>query len=358
MKVSQEELINRAEKAIRACLDGVPFLKIKEVSKERLKGTAQTDLLIQPDLLIQVVSPSGTRNLIFEAKTSGQPRLAREAIYQMLRYREAMPNAYGVFLAPYVSPKTAQICADEGVGYVDLSGNCRLCFGEVYIEKAGRPNKFTEKRGLRSLFSPKATRILRVLLNDPKVAWKVAKLAEESDVSLGQVTKVKKLLADREWIRKVAQGIELSDPRELLAEWTENYTYRANEVLDYYSMQTISEIEASLASVCGGRRVDYALTGFSGAARFAPAVRFQRLMAYVSGITEEIETDLKLKRVTTGANVSLLIPYDEGVYYGAKVFEGVRVVSPIQLYLDLKGYRGRGEEAAEALLERVILPSW
>jgi hypothetical protein len=81
-------------------------------------------------------------------------------------------------------------------------------------------------------------------------------------------------------------------------------------------------------------------------------------MAYVSGVTEEIERDLKLKRVTTGANVSLMIPYDEGVYYRSKVFDGVRVVSPIQLYLDLKGYRGRGEEAAEALLERVILPSW
>jgi hypothetical protein len=81
-------------------------------------------------------------------------------------------------------------------------------------------------------------------------------------------------------------------------------------------------------------------------------------MAYVSILTDEILAELKLKEVTSGANVSLLIPYDEGVYYGSEVFDAVRVVSPIQLYLDLKGYRGRGEEAAEALLERVILPLW
>jgi hypothetical protein len=352
MKITQEELINQAEQAVQTCLDGVPFLKIQEIDKNVAKGG------VQADLLVKLASTSGTRYLICEAKTSGQPRFAREAINQILLYREAFPNAYWIFLAPYVSPKTAQTCAEEGIGYVDLSGNCRLCFGEVYIEKEGRPNKFTEKRGLRSLFTPKATRILRVLLNDPKKAWKVADLAEEADISLGQVTKVKKLLADREWLSKEAKGIELSEPRELLAEWAKNYTYRDNQVRNYYSMQTLSEIEESLAKACISNGVNYAVTGFSGAARFAPAVRFQRMMAYVSNDLEEIQTELSLKEVTSGANVSLMIPYDEGVYYRSEIFDGVRVVSPIQLYLDLQGYRGRGEEAAETLLERVILPSW
>ncbi|MEE9530391.1 MAG: type IV toxin-antitoxin system AbiEi family antitoxin [Syntrophobacteria bacterium] len=352
MKITGEYLINQAEEAVKACLDGVPFIKIQEISKEVARGD------VQADLFVKLASPSGTRNLILETKTNGQPRFAREAISQLLRYREVLPGAYGVFLAPYISQKAAQICTDEGIGYMDLSGNCRLCFGEVYVEKDGRPNKFSEKRNLQSLFSPKASRIVRVLLTDPQKAWKVAELADEAVVSLGQVSYVRKLLTDREWVRKTAEGINLSKPEELLAEWAENYTYRDNQVRDFYSLQTISEIETSLAEVCDRFGVEYALTGFSGAARFAPAVRFQRMMAYVSILTDEILAELKLKEVTSGANVSLLIPYDEGVYYGSEVFDGVRVVSPIQLYLDLKGYRGRGEEAAEALLERVILPLW
>jgi hypothetical protein len=67
---------------------------------------------------------------------------------------------------------------------------------------------------------------------------------------------------------------------------------------------------------------------------------------------------LNLKEVESGANVMLLDPYDEGIFYGTQVIEDIRVVSPLQIYLDLKGYKGRGEEAAEAILRDVIKPKW
>ena len=51
-------------------------------------------------------------------------------------------------------------------------------------------------------------------------------------------------------------------------------------------------------------------------------------------------------------------PYDEGVFYGTQVIDDIRIVSPFQIYLDMKGYRGRGEEAAEVLLRDVIKPKW
>jgi hypothetical protein len=38
------------------------------------------------------------------------------------------------------------------------------------------------------------------------------------------------------------------------------------------------------------------------------------------------------------------------------VVDDIRIVSPLQIYLDLKGYKGRGEEAAEVLLRDVIKP--
>ena len=56
--------------------------------------------------------------------------------------------------------------------------------------------------------------------------------------------------------------------------------------------------------------------------------------------------------------MSLLIPYDEGVFYGAREVEGLRVVCPVQLYLDLKGYKGRGEEAASAVLKQELSKLW
>jgi hypothetical protein len=81
-------------------------------------------------------------------------------------------------------------------------------------------------------------------------------------------------------------------------------------------------------------------------------------MAYVDETDEDLASMLSLKKVTGGANVSLFTPYDEGVFYGAQKIGGLVVASPIQIYLDLHTYRGRGEEAAKEILERIIRPSW
>jgi hypothetical protein len=81
-------------------------------------------------------------------------------------------------------------------------------------------------------------------------------------------------------------------------------------------------------------------------------------MAYVEDEIDELAENLEIKLVDSGANVMLLKPYDEGVFYGVETKDGSVIVSPIQIYLDLCGIRGRGEEAAEALLDRVIRKTW
>jgi hypothetical protein len=87
-------------------------------------------------------------------------------------------------------------------------------------------------------------------------------------------------------------------------------------------------------------------------------VRYQRVMAYISGDPTPVVTALGLKEVPSGANVTILSPYDDGVFYGAAEVGGLQVVAPVQVYLDLIGYRGRGEEAAAFVLEQVIEHTW
>ena len=150
----------------------------------------------------------------------------------------------------------------------------------------------------------------------------------------------------------------LKDPGSLLAEWAENSNYRKNVSRNYYTLKSVAEIEANLAKACDGESIKYALTSFSGAARYAPSVRYQRAMAYVSRDVERIAQNLSLKEVTSGANVTLLTPYDEGVLYAARSIEGITIASPVQVYIDLLGMKGRGEEAANAILDGVIRRSW
>lgn len=343
---------SRLGAALRAYLEKVPFLKIISWKKEARLGE------FTPDIVIRVSLPEGEQALIVEIKESGQPRLAREAVNQLFRYRDEIPGMYSVFMAPYISSQSAGICEKAGIGYADLAGNCRLVFGQVYIERRDWPNPSIVRRELRSLFTPKASRILSVLSIDPKRSWKVLDLAREARVSLGQASNVKKLLEAREWVERSTKGLRLSHPEEVLAAWVSANSFGKNRIRDYYTLKAPAEIEARLKDICREMGVSCALTGLSAAARLVPVERSQRVMAYVDSRVDEVARRLELEEVPSGANVILVEPSDKGVFIGTRDVKGQRIVSPVQLYLDLKNMKGRGEEAAAAILERVIKPTW
>ncbi len=177
-------------------------------------------------------------------------------------------------------------------------------------------------------------------------------------VSLGQSFNVKKLLVDREWVEMGDKGFRLTAPANLLSEWAENYDFRRNTVREFYTIRTVAEFERVLAKECEKAKTTYALAGFSSAARYAPMVRYQRAMTYVAGDVNSLTRCLELKPVTSGANVNLISPYDEGVFYNAQTKDDAKVTSPVQTYLDLRQIKGRGQEAADFLLQQVINPTW
>lgn len=244
------------------------------------------------------------------------------------------------------------------VGCNPFDGFDLLAFDQVYFSKEGKENAFSRKRDLRSLYSPKAERVLRQLLSTPMRYWKMQPLAEAANVSLGQAANVKRLLLQREWIKIGEDGFRLIAPAKLLAEWSENYNFGCNTLREYYSMRSVADLECLLADDCEQNNVRYALAGFSSAARFAPMVRYQRAMAYVSDNIDEVARRLELKAVASGANISLVAPYDDGVFSGAETKDAVKVTSPLQTYLDLSQIKERGEEAAEFLKEKVLQPTW
>jgi len=358
---------HKAADHLTAELREIPFLASASIRKESTHGDSHVDFILN------VRSPKFDRRLVCEVKSQGQPRSAREACLSLIDYCRSEKRVYPVFIAPYISPAAAAICEQYEVGYVDFSGNCRLAFDEVYIRREGFPNQSVRKRDLRSLYSPKAERVLRVLLSTGKRGWRMQELADEAAVSLGQVANVKKMLTDREWSGETAtlQYLTGRDQEKrfhlrsldeavlpMLTEWSENYRVERSTAGEYYSLKPTPEVEAELTAASQKVKARIAFTGFSGAVRLAPAVRYQRVTAYVLGDLEALADRVGLKPVTSGANVALIAPYDEGVFYGTREVEGAPVASPVQLYVDLSQTKGRGEEAAAAILEEVIKPLW
>lgn len=351
-------IIDEARDALLSCL-GETLVGDLEESPTRLSEVGSL-----PDISFRLtLADTRTVDMIVEVKNSGQPRYARAAVDHLRVWTHRRQATYGIFIAPYITPSTGEICARAGVGYVDLAGNCRIEIDQsptyIYIRKETAGNPRSENRALRSLYSPKASRALRALLAYPQRRWRVLELSREAGISLGQTSKVKSLLADREWTSEAGAGFALRNPETVLVEWAGNLRYSDKRVVhDYYSFDKPGEFEKRLVDFCESEGVRYGLAEFSGAARMAPFVRYQRATVYVARDADKIAEKLQLKPVQSGANVRLMVPSDDGVFLYASRIGGAQVVSPVQLYLDLRRVPGRGDEAANAILEQVLRPVW
>jgi hypothetical protein len=299
--------------------------------------------------------------LLLEIIPQGFPRMLRLACSELkavLRRSVPEQRSYPVVVAPYITESGMEICREEEVGCIDLSGNCRFAPGQVFVEIQGQKNRFPASRAMKSLFSPKSSRLARVLLSDTRRWWQVQELAAAAQVSIGLASGIRQRLLDEELVLSSGKSVQVHSPQRLLRLWSSHYSYKRSRIREFYTLDRVSQFESKIVGYCKDRGVAYGLGLFSGAARVAPHVRYGRAFVYVMGDLEVVGSDLGLKPVTSGPNVVLLEPFDEGILFGSREFAGARVVSDIQLYLDLIGYEARGEEAAEFLMQEVLEPQW
>lgn len=348
--LKENDVCEKGLLAIRECFSVVPELTIDSIEE------AADDAA--PDYRIVVQGKGFKQTIYLEIKALGTPKSTREAVNLLLRQIQNEPLTYGIFLAPFISPKSAAICKEAGIGYVDLSGNCSIVFQQVFISREKMGNQYPFKTSLNSIYAPKSERVLRVLLAYPYQSWKTIQLAKEAQVSLGMITQVSKKLIEEEWLKKTSQGIALTQPENLLADWSNHYTIKRNKLSNYYSLKPLQQAEMEIAETCGESDIPYALTGFSASNRLAPMVRGQKAMVYISRSIEWVAEKAGLKSVESGANILLIQPYDNGVFWNAQQIGNLQISDPIQVYLDLKRYPGRGEEAADFLFREVINPRW
>jgi len=305
------------------------------------------------DLTFTVKAAGREYLLLCEAKSSGQPRLAREAINQLkAAAAKSKKDTSLVFIAPFITSATQELCRNEGVGYLDFEGNAFVAFGPVYIERSTASRPQAEKREMRSLFKPRSAQVLRVLLRDPKRTWKLSELSSESGVSIGHVSNVRDALADREWLDNAAGGVRLKSPDALLDSWRDAYSVPAVEEIRMYTPLHGKQWEQALRqffSQSFGEQA--ALASFSAAQWIAPYGRISVNFLYATPIVRaDLEKALHLSKPAMGENVILWIPNDEGVFTDSFRGDGVlRCTSAVQTYLDLSQGGERGMEAADFL---------
>jgi len=210
---------------------------------------------------------------------------------------------------------------------------------------------------VQNIFSPIASRVVRVFLIDPKREWSILGLSKEAKTGYGHTHRTVETLSRMGLCRKTETNkVVAANPSELLTRWANYHDFALlNKVNSYFSEDSDLDRFVRELPTMEKYGLTYALTLHAGATLVSPYVRHANIHLYIEPEKlDEWKKSLSLQPTELGGNIFLIEPYDKGVFYKIQQRNKAWVVSNVQLYVDLYNYPARGREAAEHLRHEAI----
>ncbi|MGH3599274.1 MAG: hypothetical protein ACRDQH_03175, partial [Pseudonocardiaceae bacterium] len=301
------------------------------------KIAATEDLIVNGlriDALARLSGSDGAQALlVMEAKRSltvrDLPAVADQLRAHVARLAEPEIPTVPVVVGRYLAPSVQTWLEDQGVSYMDATGNLRILVQQpaLYLRNTGadRDPWRGPGRPRGTLQGPPAARVVRALVDFvPPIT--VPELVRRSGTSTGATYRVVEFLEQEGLIERVPRGpITAVKWRHLLERWSEDYSFqRSNAVGSYLQPRGIPALLDSLRASEGLR---YALTGSLAAQRLAPWAPPRLAMLYVDDPAIVAER-LGLRVVDVGANVLVAVGDYDVVFDRTVAADGVNFVSP------------------------------
>jgi hypothetical protein len=364
----------RIERSLRGklveILRGVGWLGEVRVRETRLSTSDGADAIVHVGL-------AKGRRVDLHVHVKKELRPGGFSAWAELRRGPSKQKGVSILAMPFVSERLAELCKQAGWSWYDLAGNCWIDLpGLLHVERRGIPPMERPPRSGANLGTAAAARVLRALLRpgnagrtwtqrdlQAKTVWRSGN--GENLVSLGLVNKVVRHLHDEGFVGDMdGHGIKVRDPIGLLATWNKAYRFDVHERRSYFSLLKGAQLHEALNRVASDACGMAAYAAFSAAERQAPHVRQPNTWLYVApAFLDLVIEHTEAKEVDSGENLVVLVAADVGVFvsldrdsHGEK--HALGCTEPVQTYVDLTHCGGRGEEAAQALLEQKILPAW
>lgn len=267
-----------------------------------------------------------------------------------------------LLVAPYIGTKQAKILADNGISWLDLSGNMSIrVSNRIYIERTGKPNRFPDTAPIKKIFQGTSSLVSRVLLLKPKGFSSLYEMvnfinARNAKITLSTVSKVVKKLDEELLINRDNSLVSVADPEKLLerlAQGYKNSTERKKRNTYKFVIEGIEQLSDGMTVLCK----DYLACGFYAAQIKGLAVTDQK-MIFVKDIEQfRRKAEKKLVSVTPDVefgNFVITETNDPGVWFNADYQITVSVVDDIELYLEMTVDTPRGPKIAEQLKRRIL----
>ena len=194
--------------------------------------------------------------------------------------------------------------------------------------------------------------VIRVLLNKNDI--KLRALAKESNTPLGVTVKNTKALEKIRYIEKKV-NIKVINPTRLLKAWSYTTSIRELEKIEFTAAERPQFIIKKISSILSKNNIKHAFTLFSATEILSPYVTPSETHLYILEKDKERINKLFKKESILPAQKGNIICFiaDENYFYNMQNINNYDIISTPQLYVDLFSYGGRGEDAAQNLLEAI-----
>ncbi len=317
---------------------------------ERARGGAGSE---PPALAIQSGKGGGPTLVEVEIRSSVSARDVQALVggpWKRRRTRDV--NQAILLIASYIGPRARELLTDEGISYLDLTGNVRVSLNEpsIFIELQGAerdPSGTKSKRGLRGA---KVGSVVRVLA-DAAPPYTGADIARAANVNEGYLSRILETLAVEGLIERESFGPVMG------VDWPAMLRRRAQELDLFGSAGTYLYVARQ-----GTRRLledlkdcrsdpSPTITGSFAAGRLRP-VAAARLLVVYSMAPRELADDLRLLPAEVGADTVLVRPDNEVVFArSTRDEEGLTWAAPSQVAIDCLAGNGRMPAEGEAVIE-------
>lgn len=304
----------------------------------------------QVDAVLIIRSPEGAAAKVVAAvKRKPTPRMAADMAARLGKMASEELCDGAVLVSEYLSDLSRKRLRQEGIGYMDLTGNRWLALERpgLLVETSGAAkDPSPAERPIRTLKGAKAARIVRALC-DTYPPFGVRELARMVDADPGYTSRVLDFLYSQDLIERGEAG-EVVETRweDMIRRWSQDYSLLdSHRAETYLAPRGLEDLFTRLLSY----EDQYAITGSFAMPASAAIAAGRTAICFVRDL-EAAAGHLQIRLAESGANVLVVEPFDRLVFDRVRMDEGLVKVALSQCAADLLTSGGRGPAEADALL--------
>lgn len=342
--------------AFVAALSAVPDTTAHVVAREEANdGPARIDFMVEAKVAGRSLL------MLVETKQTAFPRDVREAVWQLRAYQARRPTnglnqTIGFIIAEAISPGARETLRAEGIGYFDKGGSLYVPAPGAYVF-IDRPQAKSKARALGAIFHGRKAQVLHAVFKRRDDWVSVKDIAEASGVSPATASQTLTELERRDWMQARGTGPaklrRLSDAAAMVDAWGRYLSaQKPPRPRRYFVPGRENDLTQRLAQACDAYGVTYAITGEAAAQLYAPylsSVSHVSCQMMPRREAQEVLAALDARPVDGGWNLAVFEQKAAGDFADTQIEGGVRLASPLRVYLDLQSGPGRAKELAEHL---------